>query len=267
MSCLTLSAPIVLAHGMFGFSQIGYGRLALAHYFRGIPEALRASGNRVLVTRVHPTAGVVRRARKLGERIESVYAQEPVHIIGHSMEGLDARVLLADPAWEGRILSLTTIGTPHLGSALADAARLRMRHVYRVLQLLRLDHAGFLDVTREAARALDRRLVAPAEVPCFSIAGNPTPEDVCPPLRRFFALLERWEGPNDGLVPLESALGFGTPLPPWPLDHLRQMNWFCPSTDARGLPTALDLYASAVENLVGCGFGVPVGADLGDLRR
>ncbi|MBV8269797.1 MAG: hypothetical protein JO252_26030, partial [Planctomycetaceae bacterium] len=113
--CVRLQAPIVLAHGLFGVGPVGVGRLRFASYFRGIPEFLRAGGNRVVVTRVPPIAGVKTRARRLGEQVEAAFPGEPVHIIGHSMGGLDARQLLADPAWSGRILSLTTIGTPHLG--------------------------------------------------------------------------------------------------------------------------------------------------------
>ena len=64
-----LNAPIVLAHGLFGFSRIGLGPLTLTTYFRGIPDHLRAAGNRVLVTRVHPIAGVEFRAQRLGDRI------------------------------------------------------------------------------------------------------------------------------------------------------------------------------------------------------
>ena len=92
-----LDAPIVLAHGLFGFTRIGVGRVTLTSYFRGIPQALEAAGNRVLVTRVPPIAGVEQRARRLGEQIEQAFGDEPVHLIGHSMGGLDARRLLADP--------------------------------------------------------------------------------------------------------------------------------------------------------------------------
>jgi triacylglycerol lipase len=98
-ACPRLQAPIVLAHGLFGFRRIGLGPVTLAWYFRGIPAILQAAGNRVLVTRVHPTAGVSRRARKLGEQILEAFPDEPVHLIGHSMGGLDARELIADPAW------------------------------------------------------------------------------------------------------------------------------------------------------------------------
>ena len=69
LSCTRLDAPIVLAHGLFGFDRIGVGRLTLAKYFRGLPDYLRAGGNRVLVTQVPPIAGIERRARALGDQI------------------------------------------------------------------------------------------------------------------------------------------------------------------------------------------------------
>ena len=64
------------------------------------------------------------------------------------MGGLDARRLLADPAWRRRVLSLTTIGTPHLGTALADFAKLRVGRVFRLLNALGIDPQGCLDITR-----------------------------------------------------------------------------------------------------------------------
>ena len=90
-------APIVLTHGLCGFSRIGLGPLTLTTYFRGIPDHLCAAGNRVAVTRVHPTAGIEFRAQRLGVKILRFFPDEPVHIIGHSLGGLDARRLQADP--------------------------------------------------------------------------------------------------------------------------------------------------------------------------
>ena len=68
----------------------------------------------------------------------------------------------------------------------------------------------------------------PHAIPCFSVAGDPMVKDVCWPLRGLYEALHELEGPNDGLVSVESALAFGTPLPVWPVDHLRQMNWLAP---------------------------------------
>jgi triacylglycerol lipase len=250
-----LQAPIVLAHGLFGFSRIGFGPLTLTSYFRGIPQVLREAGNRVLVTRVHPIASIDFRAQRLGYRILTHYPDEPVHIIGHSMGGLDARRLLAEPGWRKRILSLTTIGSPHQGSIIADFAKLKVGRIFRLLSALGIDHRGCLDVTRRAARQFHRSYPRPDDLPCFSLAGEPVAEDVSWPLQRLFEALYEMEGPNDGLVPASSARAFGDPLPSWPLDHLRQMNWLTPIEDAGTERSVPALYGRIVDNLVALGFG------------
>ena len=249
-----LDAPIVLAHGLFGFTRLGLGPLTITSYFRGIPESLQAAGNRVLVTRVPPIAGVEDRARRLGEQILRAFPDQPVHVIGHSMGGLDARRLLADSSWSNRVLSLTTIGTPHLGSTLADFAKLKFGRIWRLLISLGIDPQGCLDVTRRAARRFHRRHPTPDNVPCFCIAGDPPAETVCWPLQRTHSALLELEGPNDGLVSVESANAFGTPLPSWPVDHLRQMNWLATGEPDSIVPPAITLYAQVVAHLASLGF-------------
>lgn len=244
-----LNAPIVLAHGLFGFERVCIGPFTLATYFRGIPELLRAMGNRVLVTRVHPTAGIRRRARKLGERILTAFPDEPVHIIGHSMGGLDARELLTEPGWSDRVLSLTTIATPHLGSTLADAAGRRFGPVYRLLKAIGWDHEGFHDLKPSRARRWHEATPEPSDVACFSVAGDPPPDDVCFLLRRLHASMRRWEGPNDGLVSVRSSEAFGTPLEAWPSDHLQQMNWWTGSPRLEVPPKIAGCYQAIIENL------------------
>jgi triacylglycerol lipase len=256
-----LEAPIVLAHGLFGFTRIGVGRLTLTAYFRGIPDEIIAAGNRVLVTRVPSIAGIEARARRLGEQIVRAYGEQPVHIIGHSMGGLDTRRLVADEAWQKRVLSVTTIGTPHLGTSLADFAKIRAGRVYRLLAALGINPQGCLDITRRAARQFHRRYPAPANIPCFCVAGDPVAESVCWPLVRTYAALAELEGPNDGLVSVESARGFGTPLPSWPVDHLRQLNWLGKDESAATLPPVADLYAQVVAHLASMGFGSASGVE------
>lgn len=249
-----LEAPIVLAHGLFGFSRIGLGPLTLTAYFRGIPQALRAAGNRVLVARVHPIASVEFRAQRLGHRIQTHLPDEPVHIIGHSMGGLDARRLLDEPGWRDRILSLTTVATPHLGTIIADFAKLRVGRIYRLLSALGIDHRGFLNVTRLEARRFNRAHRGPRDLPCFSVAGEPSDLDVSWPMRRLHEALFEMEGENDGLVPASSATAFGEPLDPWPLDHLQQLNWFNqPGDPAQHAAPAY--YGRIIDNLIDLGFG------------
>ncbi len=254
MICPRLDAPIVLAHGLFGFRRIGLGRLTLTSYYHGIPDFLRAAGNRVFLSHVPPIAGVKERAKALGLEIELAFPGESVHLIGHSMGGLDARHLLSDPEWSRRILSITTIGTPHLGSSIADLARHKVGRVYRLLRMLGVRHRGFHDVSRRAARAVSRSTFKPEGTPCFSIAGVPAIEDVCWPLRPFHDILLELEGPNDGLVSAESAHAFGTPLPDWPIDHFRQMNWMAPRYGVSSEAAILPLHASVLANLEAQGF-------------
>jgi triacylglycerol lipase len=248
----------VLAHGLFGFSRIGLGPLTLASYFKDVPEFLRASGNRVLVPTVQPIAGVSTRAERLGEQIRATFPDQPVHLICHSMGGLDARALLAEPDWARRVLTLTTIGTPHLGSSMADFAQLHAGGIYRMLQSLGIDHQGLLDLTCKAARAFNAATPPPEHIPCFSVAGNPLPDDVFWPLQRYHATLFEMEGPNDSMVSVESANAFGTPLEAWPVDHLHQVHWLAPVPSHPIRPPLLGLYANLVDHLAKLGFGAPI---------
>lgn len=250
MSRPVLHAPIILAHGLLGFGSIRVGPWTLASYFRGIPEFLRRLGARVHVPRVHPTAGIARRARKLAERIETLCPDEPVHIVGHSMGGLDARALLHLPGWEDRVLSLTTIATPHLGSTLAETARDRLGPLYQLLRAFDWDHQGFLDLLPDRAQRLHEELTAPAEIPCFQVSAETSAEDVCWPLRATWAALSESEGANDGLVSTRSASAFGRPLSVCRADHLRQMNW-CTGKPSRFVwPQVRALYREILSNLV-----------------
>jgi triacylglycerol lipase len=93
-------------------------------YFRGLEAHLQAGGHTALFPLVPPTETCESRARVLADAIQQAYPAGAVHIIAHSMGGLDGRMLigrnlrgLSDP---GRIASLTTLSTPHRGSPVAD---------------------------------------------------------------------------------------------------------------------------------------------------
>lgn len=250
-----LESPIVLVHGLFGFDRIGVGPVSLIDYFHGIPRALRAAGNTVVVPRVHPTAGMARRVEQLARWISAAVPEGPFHLIGHSMGGLDARLLLDDPVWRARTLSLTTIGTPHLGTSLADVWSIRLGRVSAGLESLGLDVSGLAAVTRTWARRFHRRHPLPIGVRSASLAGDPPARWTCWPMRPFRYELSSHEGPNDGFVPVESALAFGEPLGALPIDHLRQMNWFPSIRDRRLRPDPLDLYEAATSRLARLGYG------------
>jgi len=125
---------VYLAPGMFGFARLVSFEY-FEHVIRAIEERFQAQGRpvEVRVCEVHPTSSIRRRATKLAEMIaESSEDDEgPIHIVGHSTGGLDAR-LVASPSvhlrpdvnqrldWTERLRSITTVNTPHYGTPLAS---------------------------------------------------------------------------------------------------------------------------------------------------
>src|SRR5436309_9469883 len=90
-------------------------------YFRGV----RAAFPNACFPQVPVLGSIEMRAQALATEIAGFRFPEPkarIHIIAHSMGGLDARYAL-DRGLSGlapRIASLSTIGTPHRGSPIAD---------------------------------------------------------------------------------------------------------------------------------------------------
>jgi hypothetical protein len=122
---------VLLVPGFFGFGK--FGELA---YFSGVASAIVGSfermGKRAVVIEVAtlPTGSIRQRAARVLEAIAAVAAQSagPIHIVGHSTGGLDARLAIAPTAslpteirfeqYE-RIRSLVTVCCPHFGTPVA----------------------------------------------------------------------------------------------------------------------------------------------------
>lgn len=111
-SCAT-KYPIVLTHGLFGYS----GSLGLYPYWSDIPDALRACGATVYVAHVSAANEIYVRGEQLYNQLRN-FGHNRYHIIGHSQGGLDARYVLEN--YPSVVASVTTIGTPHRGSKVAD---------------------------------------------------------------------------------------------------------------------------------------------------
>jgi hypothetical protein len=131
-----MTTHVYLSPGMFGF-----GELASFSYFGHIQKALEerfASKGRAVavhVVDVHPTASIRRRAIRLARTVKDTAGDatetSPIHIIGHSTGGLDARLVASptvhlpgisreDLIWLARLRSITTMNTPHYGTPLAQ---------------------------------------------------------------------------------------------------------------------------------------------------
>lgn len=235
---------IIFASG-FLFPQTFLGQ----SYFRGLKDHL-PDDILPLFPVVPATASIEERARRMGSLITEALRsgtlndQQKIHIVAHSMGGLDARVLIATNAnLRGATRSLTTIGTPHQGSPVADAIigpekhdLLDLRQLIGLvgemkLRLVGFNLSGLRELTTWEAAKFNERYRERGLVECFSIAG--IGHRTAPATSPILAAPYKWiaekgntnaERSNDGLVPRSSA-EWDNALPPWEADHLEQVGY------------------------------------------
>src|SRR5205807_7832161 len=122
--------------------------------------------------RVSPLGSVPERAAQLKAFLDRHAPHEPVHVFGHSMGGLDARYLIARLGMAGRVLSLTTIATPHRGSAFADWGLRRLGPVFGpFFGLFGVSGRALRDVSVAGCRALNEQVPDAPGVRHLSVAG------------------------------------------------------------------------------------------------
>jgi triacylglycerol lipase len=154
---------VFLIPGFFGFANLGQ-LTYFGHVRRALVEQLGTAGLEVHihVVRTHPTASLPRRAARVLEAVarNAPRRSEPVHLIGHSTGGLDARLLVApgvslptpvrvEPV-AARVRTVVTVATPHHGTPLASAfATLRGQRLLQLLSLgtMHLLRFGHLPIT------------------------------------------------------------------------------------------------------------------------
>jgi triacylglycerol lipase len=244
---------IVLVHGILGFSHLDVP-LSTIDYFAGIAEHWRARfpNAAVIAPTLDPTAGISARSAQLREQIAGAIrdgrlrSAEPIHIIAHSMGGLDARELIANgPLFQvgasaTPVATLVTISTPHAGSPVADLVALRfLSHIpgvgavvrgaelglETVLRHFRISLDGLHDLTSETARDFNTRFPDQHGVRYLSFAGKGRPGLKAPtsafflPYYGYVAATLRGREDNDGLVPISSARHGEFDNNLWPCDH------------------------------------------------
>lgn len=215
--------PVILAHGIARFDflrQHFVRKLRLEgdsltdhlHYFRNIKSYLARDDFDVYHTTVGFAESVGQRAADLKAEVERVLAasgQAKVHIIGHSMGGLDARHMIVELGMQERVCSLTTVGTPHRGSSFADWGREhRGEEALRRLEEV-IDLNGFLNLTSADCAEFNARAEgAEADNEVFYqtyACWEEERERVFAPLQLAWEVIgRREEGHNDGLVSVTS---------------------------------------------------------------
>lgn len=216
-------APIVLVHGLLGFDRVKVGPLTLLRYFPGIEDALVTAGHRVAIPSLSKTRSVAHRATELKRFLLDRFPNEKVHLVSHSMGGLDSRYMISRLGMDARVLSLTTIGTPHRGSAFADWGIRRLsRSVKPFLHFWSVPTDAFDDLTSEACVRFNELTPDAPGVRYYSVAGS-CPQEWVPWPWWPATILSPEDGPNDGVVSVKSAT-WGEGMEVWDADHMNLVN-------------------------------------------
>ncbi len=218
-----MSPNLVFASGVLVPQKIGG-----LEYFKGLSKVYPDA----LFFPVSTLGTVKERAAELAKAIVAKFPTGNVHIVAHSMGGLDSRCLLAQDL-EGlasgkRVVSLSTISTPHHGSPLADlllgplgALELPFRHFLSQIPAV-LTNNALVDLATTGAPGFTAN--EPVEgVRYFCYAGHGVQSELLRPLH---AYVQAKEGDNDGVVSITSATwpeALAEPI--WEADHLAEIGY------------------------------------------
>ncbi|MCB1555576.1 MAG: triacylglycerol lipase [Xanthomonadales bacterium] len=109
--------PIVLVHGLLGFDSL----LGVYDYFYGIPGELKSGGARVYIADVSASNSSTLRGEQLIRQLDTLkalYGHGKFNLIGHSHGGPTIRYVAS--VRPDLVASITSVGSPHTGSAVAD---------------------------------------------------------------------------------------------------------------------------------------------------
>lgn len=235
---INLKHPVLLCHG--------YG--AIASLVKPSPlydVALMLRSHNVLAfaPNIVPYAKIETRAQGWVKLIKKLTEHLPggkVNIVAHSMGGLDMRYALSKLDIAPHIASLTTVSTPHHGTSLAeltlktpDAIRDKLADFLdwmgdRIYPHTKSDSVGSAaQLTRQyITEEFNPQVPDVASIPYYSYSsavGKGTNEPIRVITRYQNKHIFELEGPNDGMVSVESAK-WGEHIKTSNLSHLEQMN-------------------------------------------
>ncbi|KAI7377251.1 alpha/beta-hydrolase, partial [Hortaea werneckii] len=201
--------PIILAHGLLGFDELRIAgpNMPGIEYWYGIRDALAARNIQVITATVPPSGSIEARAQKLSEDIERKAGGREVNIIA----GLDSRYMISQLKPPNVLVkSLTTISTPHRGSAFADymfksIGMTNIPKLYRTLEFFGFETGAFEQLTpKYMMNSFNPRTPDLEGVKYYSYGAllRPTLTSV---FRKSHQIVDSIEGPNDGLVSFASS--------------------------------------------------------------
>ena len=215
--CCHTRYPILMVHGVF------FRDARFFNYWGRIPKELMRNGAEVYYGNQQSAATVAMSGMELADRIKQIVQETgcgKVNVIAHSKGGLDIRYAISNGGVADYVASLTTINTPHRGCMFADflleKAPEGLRHflaekyngALRKLGDASPDFLGAVtDLTAARCMELNREMPDCNQVYYQSVASSmPKAHSGRFPLNFSYYLVKYFDGENDGLVSIESAL-------------------------------------------------------------
>ncbi len=207
---------VLLVYGLMGDLVAVFRPFGL-EYMHPLADWLRGQGASPSVVKLRTAESVSANAARL--RAEILADPAPALVIAHSKGGLEALAALLDPAAQARCTGFLAMQSPFYGSPVADVvigAKPLEAAAGGLARLLRIgSEQGVRDLTTTARRAWMaaaeapiRRLLAALPVACLATALE---DGQAHGRERLHLAAAHWMesrgyGPNDGLVPVDSAL-------------------------------------------------------------
>jgi len=212
---MSAQPTVVLIHGLFGFRK-----LLWIEYFQHVRLLYEQMGISVIVVSLPWAGNIEQRARALEKQLKDETA--PMHLLAHSMGGLDARYWITHLGGNEKVVSLTTLSTPHRGSAASD-------YISHCLSPVRL-FSGARSLTRSALKTFNANTPDDPTIIYRSYSAARPPAELSWLLRRYGKIIQQVEGDNDNLVSVQSAQ-WGEHVATLPCDHFELIFrdfWFNP---------------------------------------
>lgn len=215
--CCHTRYPLLMVHGVF------FRDFRFFNYWGRVPGELLRNGAVIYYGNQQSAASVAVCGRELAERIKNLVEETgcgKVNIIAHSKGGLDARYAVSKCGAADYTASLTTINTPHRGCFFADyllekapegVRRFLAARYNGALRRLGDNSPDFLsavtDLTAKACLTGNENLPDCPSVYYQSVATSmKKARSGRFPLNMSYHLVKHFDGENDGLVSVESAL-------------------------------------------------------------
>ncbi|MGL4370298.1 MAG: esterase/lipase family protein [Spirochaetota bacterium] len=206
--------PVVFVHGV-GFRD----RSLTGKYWGNTPEVLTAHGAHVFSGGQDAYGTISGNAELLKKNILVILEKtgaKKVNIIGHSRGGLEARYMITKLDMKDKVASLTTVSTPHRGSSMADVIMKQITDDDFLISAIDFfagivgddnpaSYNAGIELTRSRMETFNKDVPDAPDVYYQSYAGE-IDENIGSRLwKSMFLTINKYEGPNDGLVSINSA--------------------------------------------------------------